>query len=135
MTYIPKALREQINTQAKGRCEYCLIHEDDAFWPHELDHIFAEKHGGTTDETNLCLCCEVCNGFKGSDLCSLDPLTGEIVSLFHPRRQNWQEHFRLNRTRIEPLTASGRVTVKILRINDDERLQERAILIAARRYP
>lgn len=135
MTYIPKSLRQQIHTQAQGRCEYCQIHEDDTFWPHEFDHIYAEKHSGTTDETNLCLCCEVCNGFKGSDICSLDPATGEITSLYHPRRQNWEDHFRLVGNRIDPLTASGRVTAKILRVNDDERIQERAILIVAGRYP
>ena len=43
MTYIPEALRRLVAEQADGRCEYCRLHEDDAFFTHEVDHIYAEK--------------------------------------------------------------------------------------------
>jgi hypothetical protein len=33
---------------------------------------------------------------------------------------------------IRPLTAEGRVTVKILRLNDVERVEERALLLRTR---
>ena len=43
-----------------------------AFFPHEVDHVVAEKHGGTTVETNLAFTCWRCNRHKGTDLASID---------------------------------------------------------------
>jgi len=135
MSYIPEGIRQQVMARAKSRCEYCRLHEDDTYYTHEIDHIYAEKHGGDTVENNLCLACADCNRHKGSDLCSLDPQTGEVVSLFHPRRNLWHEHFRLIDTGIiEPLTATGRVTERVLRFNRVELVADRARLIALGRY-
>ncbi len=41
--------------------------------------------------------------------------------------QVWSEHFRLEQGEILPLTAEGRVTVKILRFNLPERVEERLL--------
>lgn len=95
MTYIPDRLRQQVARRARARCEYCRLPLKYAYHPHEIDHIFAEKHGGLTASENLCLACIDCNRHKGSDICSLDPSTGEVVALYHPRRQNWYDHFQL----------------------------------------
>jgi hypothetical protein len=135
MSYVPLALRREIHQRAAGRCEYCRIHEDDCYMPHEVDHIYAEKHGGSTTEHNLCLCCVICNRHKGSDLASLDPLTGEITPLFHPRRDRWADHFRIDGAMIEPLTPQGRVTVRLLQMNSRERIIERQLLIVLGRLP
>jgi len=54
--------------------------------PHEVDHVIAEKHGGLTEPDNLALSCTLCNKHKGSDLTSIDPETGDIVPLYHPRK-------------------------------------------------
>jgi hypothetical protein len=135
MTYIPVGLRRAVYERAGGRCEYCRLHEDDSYMPHEVDHIYAEKHGGETTADNLCLCCVICNRHKGSDLASLDPLTGEVTALFHPRKDKWTDHFRLNGAIIEPLTAQGRVTVHLLQMNKRERLTERQLLIILGRFP
>jgi hypothetical protein len=97
----------------------------------EIDHIIAEKHGGPTDTDNLALACAICNGFKGSDLASIDAESGDIVPLFNPRRDRWTEHFRLESGRIEPLTASGRATVRLLQLNHPHRVEERLLLLAA----
>ena len=94
-TSVSERLRRQVRERAQGRCEYCLIHEEDMFYPHEPDHVIAEKHGGPTSLDNLALSCFHCNRFKGSDLASVDPTTGKIVFLFQPRSQNWNRHFRL----------------------------------------
>lgn len=134
MTYIPERLRHLVYERADGRCEYCLIHDEDVYMPHEIDHVYAEKHGGETVESNLCLACFDCNRHKGSDIASIDPDTGEVVPLFHPCRDRWEDHFRLEGTRIETLTAQGRVTVRLLQMNSPERLLERAMLIALGRY-
>lgn len=135
MTRIPDPLRHLIYEQAGGRCEYCLIHERYTLKIHEIDHIYAEKHGGETTDANLCLSCFDCNRYKGSDLCSFDSLSGEVVTLFHPRQHVWTDHFRLEGAVIEPLTSQGRVTVRLLRLNDPERVEERRRLIRLIRYP
>lgn len=135
MTYIPSSLRQIVIERAHGRCEYCLLSEKESYWPHEIDHIYATKHGGETVQINLCLSCVDCNRYKGSDLCSLDPVSGEIARLFHPRRDRWEDHFRLEGARIVPLTAIGRVTERLLQFNTIERIFEREMLIALELYP
>jgi hypothetical protein len=135
MTYVPEALRQQVTARAQARCEYCRLHVDHAYFTHEIDHIYAEKHGGDTVETNLCLACADCNRHKGSDLCSLDPQTGEVIALFHPLRHQWREHFRLDDDGlIEPITATGRVTERVLRFNRIELVADRSRLIALGGY-
>src|SRR5436305_7567093 len=94
-THIPAALRRLTRERAGERCEYCLIPESATLFTHPIDHIIAEKHGGLTVADNLALSCALCNGFKGSDLASVDPATGVVVPLFHPRRDRWADHFRL----------------------------------------
>lgn len=103
--------------------------------PMIVGHIRAEKHLGQTVESNLCLCCYECNRRKGSDIASVDSMSDEVVALFHPRRQKWEEHFALQGALITPLTAQGRVTVFLLKLNDDKRVWERAALLRARYYP
>jgi hypothetical protein len=48
---------------------------------------------GPTEAANLALSCNLCNAFKGPNLTSVDPETGDIVSLFHPRNDPWNDHF------------------------------------------
>ena len=42
-TYIPVAMRHLVKKRAKYRCEYCLIPANLSFFPHEIDHIIAER--------------------------------------------------------------------------------------------
>jgi len=135
MTYISNTLRGLISERASGRCEYCFLPSDRAFPSHEVDHIYAEKHGGQTTEDNLCLSCFDCNRYKGSDICSIDVMTGDVVALFHPRRDKWADHFVLDGAIIRPLTSHGRVAIRLLHLNDNERVLERSKLIQQGRYP
>ena len=96
-----------------------------AFFPHEIDHIIAEKHGGETNAENLALTCWRCNRYKGSDLGSFDPETGNFSFLFNPRKQEWKLHFKFSEVMIVGLTPEGRTTVKLLQMNKEERLAER----------
>ena len=128
-TYIPAALRRLVRERAQDRCEYCLIPESVTLAAHWIDHIVAEKHGGKTDAENLANSCTLCNQHKGSDLSSIDPETGLIVPLFNPRRDSWSEHFRLTGGRIEPATATGRVTEQLLQFNRANRIAEREQLV------
>ena len=135
MSYISATLRQSVLERADNCCEYCLVSQEDNFFPFEVDHIRAEKHGGASVSDNLAWSCSNCNGFKGSDIGSIDPLTDKLTPLFNPRRQVWSDHFRLDRAQIEPLTPEGRVTVFLLRLNRLESIAEREALIILRRYP
>jgi len=132
---IPAKLRQLVRERAVGRCEYCLLHEEDVLLPHEVDHIIAEQHGGITHSENLAWSCFHCNHFKGANLSSIDPITKRVTSLFHPRQQLWKRHFRLNGARIEPITTQGRATAFLLQFNTTSRLDERLALFAIRHYP
>jgi 5-methylcytosine-specific restriction endonuclease McrA len=98
----------------RSRCEYCLIHQDDAATSHQGDHVVAEKHGGATTLDNLALSCFPCNWQKGSDIGAIDPESGKFVRLFDPRQQDWASQFKLEEARIVGRTAEGRATVAFL---------------------
>ena len=136
MTFISEKLRRQTRDRAKSHCEYCQLHEGYSYFPHEIDHIYAEKHGGETVLGNLCLACADCNRHKGSNLCSLDPETSDITALYHPRHAIWGEHFHISRDSgiIMTLTATGRATAKVLRFNRPELVADRIRLIKLGRY-
>jgi hypothetical protein len=102
---------------------------------HEPDHIVPIQHGGQAEADNLALACLRCNRRKGPNIGSLDPETGALVPFFNPRWQKWQEHFQIEGALIQPLTPEGRVTVKILRLNDPLRVEERERLIVLDLYP
>jgi len=133
--HIPDALRRFVIERAGGRCEYCLLHEDDVPFSHHVDHVIPLKHSGQTVSDNLALACLECNHHKGSDLTAIDPVDGAIVPLFNPRSQAWEEHFAIEGARIIGLTPLGRATVVLLRLNDRVRVLQRQFLIDAGRYP
>ena len=135
MTYIPSALRQSVRQRADDECEYCLLHQTFSMYSHEIDHVVASKHGGKTISENLVLACLPCNRHKGSDLTSLDTLSGKITPLFNPRTQLWSKHFKLQNGYIEGLTDIGRTTVFLLQFNEVSRLQLRQELASHGLYP
>jgi len=132
---IDDVLRALVAERALQCCEYCLMHEDDSFSRHQIDHIISRKHGGASTENNLAYACIRCNAWKGSDIGSLDPASGHFVRLFHPRQHRWGDHFRFKGALIEPLTPEGVVTARLLKLNLDKRVAERRLLIAMGKYP
>ena len=122
-TYISTSLRRLVIERAGNCCEYCLQPAILSFAPHEIDHVIAEKHGGQTTETNLALACKLCNTMKGSDIASVDPETQEIVRLYQPRRDAWDQQFKIQDEMIVPLTAIGRTTSRLLRFSENARVQ------------
>jgi hypothetical protein len=132
---LPTALRYFVQERANYHCEYCLLPEISAAHRHEPDHIVPIQHGGTTDERNLALACWRCNRYKGPNIGSFDPITGSLTAFFNPRLHQWHEHFRLHDAMIEPLTPEARVTIKILRLNDEQRLLERKRMLELGLYP
>jgi hypothetical protein len=132
---LPVALRRLVRERAAFRCEYCLLAEDDAYFPHEPDHVIAAKHGGATEASNLALACFDCNRNKGSDIASIDPDSGSLTPLFNPRTQSWQQHFQAVAGRIATNTPIGRVTVAVLRMNLAVRVEVRGELAGLGRWP
>ncbi|MCL4267437.1 MAG: HNH endonuclease [Anaerolineae bacterium] len=132
---IPAELRQFVQERAAGRCEYCRIHQDTSTYNHEIDHIVARKHGGQSIAENLALACLPCNRRKGSDLTTIDPVTGIVVPLFNPRVQRWEDHFVLSGAVINGLTPIGRGTVFLLALNMADRLARRTTLVLEGLYP
>ena len=132
---VPEALRLRVWQRAQGRCEYCLIHEEEFLFPHQIDHIRAVQHGGLTLAENLALACGDCNRPKGPNLSSVDPDSNEPVWLFNPRRDQWTEHFAMDGAFIGGLTPVGRATVFLLRFNSEDRIRLRRRLRGEGRFP
>jgi len=89
---ISDELRARVAERASRRCEYCLIHEEDTGFPHQVDHVLSRKHGGSSSFDNLAYACMICNRYKGSDVASIEPRTGEAIRIFDPRRDRWTDH-------------------------------------------
>src|SRR5262245_40462353 len=115
MTYVPAALRREVIERAGDCCEYCRMRQEDGDMTFHVEHIIAESQAGKTIASNLALSCPHCNHFKGTNIAAADPQTDEPTFLFHPRRHQWDDHFRLNGAVVEPLTPEGRATVFVLR--------------------
>ena len=85
--------------------------------PFQIDHIIATQHEGATEPSNLALACPHCNRHKGPNIAGLDAVTGQLVRLFHPRRDRWSDHFSLDGAHIAGKTPTGRATVQVLAMN------------------
>ena len=64
-------------------------------------------------------------GAKAPDLTRVAPDTGEIVPLFNPRQDAWNDHFRFDGGQIVGLTLTGQATVRLLNMNAPRRVQLR----------
>lgn len=129
-------VRELVVRRAQEACEYCRLPQVASLLPHQVDHIIGRQHRGSDDATNLCLSCIRCNLNKGPNIASIDPETGLLVALYHPRLHAWREHFSAATDGIlKGLTAEGRATVLVLAMNEEDRVRLRALLIRRGKYP
>lgn len=123
------ATRAQVRRRAGNRCEYCgLAQEAAPVATFHIEHVIPRQHGGGDDPSNLALACYHCNHHKGPNLTGIDPETGQIIPLFNPRTQLWNEHFALEGMEVVGLTPTGRTTVRVLAMNTDVQRQVRAEL-------
>lgn len=121
-------ISSEVRRRAGNRCEYCLLPQVAFRRPFHIEHIIAKQHGGPTTLDNLALACWQCNLKKGPNLTGLDPETADITRLFHPRTDNWADHFTLQklsgkpgRIEIAGLTPVGRATARLLEVNEEFR--------------
>jgi 5-methylcytosine-specific restriction endonuclease McrA len=121
--------RQLVRRRAGERCEYCRLPEDVSDVPFHVEHIVAKQHIADDDPANLALACDRCNVHKGPNLSSIDPQTGTLVALFHPRHERWAEHFAFRGPAVVGLTPTGRATVRLLQMNAPRRVQVRRELL------
>ena len=115
-------LRQFVRERAFDRCEYCgLAQAAEPFFTYHVEHIVARQHGGSDDPENLALACYHCNAHKGPNLSALDPISGALVRLFHPRQDPWEQHFERNGVVVVGRTAIGRAMVALLKMNTEDR--------------
>jgi hypothetical protein len=126
MTTIPASLRRLVIQRSDNRCEYCRISQIGQVATFHIDHIVPVVAGGKTSAENLALACVSCSLRKGARQILEDSETGELVSIFNPRQQEWKEHFAWNDIRVLGLTAIGRATVRALDLNRPTMLAIRA---------
>jgi len=104
---IDAAIGRIVRQRAGDRCEYCRLQQAHyPLWRHQIEHIVPKKHFGSDQLGNLSLACVRCNLSKSSNLTGIDPLTDEIVALFHPRIDRWEQHFHFEKAIIEGYHAN-----------------------------
>ncbi|MBI3922994.1 MAG: HNH endonuclease [Armatimonadetes bacterium] len=127
----------EVVERAWGCCEYCRSQARYAMQSFSVEHIIPKSQGGSTATTNLALACQGCNNHKYTKTEAQDPAGGSRVSLYHPRRQRWGDHFAWNEdfTLIVGLTPTGRATVEALQLNRQGLLNLRKVLYARGVHP
>lgn len=134
---VTAAQKDTVLRRAGGACEYCKSQADfspDAF---AAEHIVPRSKGGLSRLDNLALSCQGCNNAKFISIESVDPATGEAAPLFHPRQQDWNEHFAWSEdfSLVLGLTPTGRATVEKLRLNRTGVVNLRQVLHEVRKHP
>jgi hypothetical protein len=121
-------LAEAVRRRAGNRCEYCHLPQAGFRRGFHTEHIVARQHGGSANLDNLALACWSCNLKKGPNLSGIDLETGEVTTLFHPRKEVWPEHFTVLVGSLIPFgveirgsTPVGRATVRLLGLNEEMR--------------
>lgn len=115
---IPSRLRAEVFARDGGCCTWCHLAQLGHGATFHVDHIRPRCRGGVTAIDNLALQCPSCSLHKSDRIDAVDPLTGEIVPLFHPLAQAWRDHFRLEEDGVcTGLSEVGRATASALGMN------------------
>jgi hypothetical protein len=127
----------EVASRAMHRCEYCGAPEVVFNFPFEVEQILPTTLDGADDPLNEALACRACNLFKGSSTHHRDEDGGAVVPLFHPRQDQWNEHFEFDAVSgvIVGKSATGRATVALLKLNSPSQLASRRIWIDLGLYP
>ena len=97
----------------------------------------ARARGGSDSEDNLAWSCMGCNDRKYTAAEAIDPVSGELVKLFNPRRDRWDEHFSWTAdfTQVVGHSTAARATMAKLKLNRPELVKLRRILLIAGEHP
>jgi hypothetical protein len=132
---VPGSLRQAVTERAENRCEYCRLSQLSQEATFHIDHIIPESAGGSTALENLALACVTCSLKKGAKQRLIDPQTGAEVSVFNPRLNHWNDHFRIAASKILGITPVGRATVSTLHMNRAHAMAIRSEEQLRGRYP
>jgi hypothetical protein len=129
--------KKAVAERANGCCEYCRSQVRFAIQPFSIEHIIPRSAGGETVLDNLALSCQGCNNHKYNKTEGRDPVSGDTVPLYHPRKQRWSNHFAWNDdfTLIIGLTSTGRSTVEALQLNRKGVVNLRRVLYTMGEHP
>lgn len=72
---------------------------------------------------------------KGQNISGIDPQSGLLTPLFHPRKDVWSNHFEWSGARLVAKNDVGRVTLYVLNINDPVRIEHRRLLMEEGVFP
>jgi hypothetical protein len=105
--------------------------------PFVMEHIIPVTEDGDTTLENLALACGGCNGHKYNKVEALDPASKKQASLYHPRRQTWQDHFgwSADYLKIIGITTTGRATVDALKLNRPGVVNLRKLMLMEGSHP
>ncbi len=134
---LPSQIKKTIIKRANGVCEYCRSQARFSTQAFSVEHIIPISYGGETILDNLALACQGCNNHKYTKTRGLNPINGETVPLYNPRKQRWQEHFTWNDdyTLIIGLTPTGCATVETMRLNREGLVNLRRLLYSIGEHP
>ena len=129
--------RKFVMERASSCCEYCWSQLDFSPSPFAIEHIIPLIKNGTDDLDNLAFSCSGCNGHKYDCTDSYDPVSGELVPLYHPRQQLWSSHFIWSADFAEIIGTSsiGRATIARLCLNRQGVINFRRVLSAMNLHP
>jgi len=123
--------------RANHRCEYCQAPEVVFNFPFEVEHIIPISRQGANNKANLALACRSCNLRKGTRISGSLPDSNTEVRLFHPRENQWSEHFQVDveSGKIRGMTPVGEVTVEYLAMNSPAQVAARQLWIRLGLFP
>lgn len=135
--YLKIAEQQQVIARAGKRCEYCKSSMDYSPQSFDIEHILPIASGGETTSENLALACGGCNSHKHTKVEGFDLLSQTAVPLYHPREQNWHDHFLWSSDRLQMVgkTATGRATIEALKTNRIGVVNIRKLLLMIGRHP
>ena len=132
-----KSLRKRLKDRAQYLCEYCLSPESFCPTYYEGDHITPVSAGGDNAFENFANACGGCNNNKSNATHAIDPSIGQSVPLYNPRIHVWEDHFCWNDTYtlMEGISPIGRATIPKLKLNREEVVNLRTLLVSAGLHP
>jgi 5-methylcytosine-specific restriction endonuclease McrA len=130
-------LKKQVTARAKACCEYCRSQEGFSSQSFSVEHIIPRVAGGKTSLLNLALACQGCNNHKYTKIEVFDGVSGERVSLFHPRQHVWSDHFAWTEdfSLMVGLTPTGRATIEAMKLNRKGVVNLRKVLQFVGKHP
>ena len=126
-----------IAQRANHCCEYCKAPEVVFNFPFEVEHIIPLSRQGSNDEANLALACRSCNLRKSNRICGVPSGSNAEVRFFHPRDDEWGEHFQISTDSGEIMgkTPIGEVTLESLEMNSPAQVAARQLWIRLGLFP